>query len=93
MLVEIVDVRGNRLWINPIYVKAIKRTRRGYGVVHGSLVGNITSTIKTKESAETLADRISAAMPDGAAWQAIGPIEADEEARREAAAAAAAMAG
>lgn len=90
MLVEIVDVRGNRLWINPIYVKAVKRTRRGYGVVHGSLVGNLTSTIKTKEPAETLADRISAAMPDP--WHAIGPIEADEEARRQAAAAAA-MAG
>jgi hypothetical protein len=93
MLVEVMDVRGNRYWINPIYVKAIKRNRRGHGILYGSLVGNMTGTIKTREPAETLADRVSAAMPEGAAWQAIGPIEADEEARRQAAAAAVAAAG
>lgn len=92
MLVEVTDTKGKRFWINPVYVKAVKSTRRGHGIIFGMIVSNLSGSIKTNEPAQTLADRISAAMPEGAAWQAIGPIEAEEEARRQAAAAAA-MAG
>lgn len=89
MLVKITDLKGKDHWINPLYVKCIRSNRKGHTEIHGS-VTYMGSVLKTEEPAESLADRISVAMPDSPAWQAAtaAGVQTDEQQRAAAAAAA-----
>jgi hypothetical protein len=69
MLVKITDLKGKDHWINPLYVKCIRANKRGETEIIGS-ISTMGSMLKTEEPAESLADRISVAMPDSPAWQA-----------------------
>ncbi|MFU8828428.1 MAG: hypothetical protein ACNA8P_03235 [Phycisphaerales bacterium] len=69
MLVKITDLKGKDHWINPLYVKCIRANKRGETEIIGS-ISTMGSMLKTQEPAESLADRISIAMPDSPAWQA-----------------------
>jgi hypothetical protein len=79
VLVRITDRKGNDCWINPLYVKAIRPHKKGYCEVVGPF-SQYGGSIKTDESAESLADRLSVSMPDSPAWKAMaGQAVADEE--------------
>jgi len=69
MLVKITDLKGKDHWINPLYVKCIRSNKRGETEIIGS-ISTMGGMLKTEEPAESLADRISVAMPDSPAWQA-----------------------
>ncbi|MFB3431783.1 MAG: hypothetical protein ACFHWZ_10355 [Phycisphaerales bacterium] len=89
MLVKITDIKDKDHWINPLYVKCIRSNRKGQTEIIG-LMTSMGSHIKTSESAESVADRISVAMPDSPAWQAAtGAAVLSDEQQRAAAAAAA----
>ncbi|MCR9218281.1 MAG: hypothetical protein NXI14_13905 [bacterium] len=89
MLVMITDLKDKHHWINPLYVKSIRTNRKGQTEIIGS-ISYMGSMIKTNESAESVADRISVAMPDSPAWQAAtGAAVLSDEQQRAAAAAAA----
>ena len=89
MLVRITDIKDKDHWINPLYVKSIRSNRKGQTEIIGS-ISQMGSMIKTNESAESVADRISVAMPDSPAWQAAtGAAVLSDEQQRAAAAAAA----
>lgn len=89
MLVKITDLKDKDHWINPLYVKCIRANRKGQTEIIG-LMTSMGSHIKTNEPIESVADRISVAMPDSPAWQAAtGAAVLSDEQQRAAAAAAA----
>lgn len=89
MLIRITDIKGQDSWINPLYVKSVV-TKKGTTEVRGSFGGPFnTSVIKTREDAQSLADRVSAAMPDSPAWGAAASALLSDEQQQQAAAAAA----
>ena len=70
-------------------MKSIRSNRKGQTEIIGS-ISQRGSMSKTNESAESVADRISVAMPDSPAWQAAtGAAVLSDEQQRAAAAAAA----
>ncbi|MFG0292854.1 MAG: hypothetical protein ACIAQF_00070 [Phycisphaerales bacterium JB065] len=89
MLVKIIDLKDKIHWVNPLYIKSVRTNRKGYTEIHGSL-SSMTSMLKTRESADSVADRISVAMPDSPAWQAATAMANMTEEQQRAAAAAAA---
>ena len=89
MLVRITDLKDKNHWITPLYVKCVRSDRKGHTEIIGSL-STMGGMIKTRESADSVADRISVAMPDSPAWQAAtAAANLTEEQQRAAAAAAA----
>jgi hypothetical protein len=89
MLVKVTDLKGKDHWINPLYVKCIRSDRKGRTEIIGS-ISTMGSLIRTEEPADSLADRISVAMPDSPAWQAATAAANMTEEQQQAAAVAAA---
>ncbi len=87
MLVKLIDIKGNEVWLNPVYVKAVTSNRKkGYTEVHCSAFGAwSTSTVKVNASADDVAAALTEAMPGAVPYPAILGDEDDARKKQQAA--------
>lgn len=97
MLIKLTDIKGNDYWINPIYVKGITQKRNGPAEIHihlgNSSWGMPVHSIKVEADAQTLADLLSAAMPNATDVTAAVALDEQFQQQQREAAARAAQAG
>lgn len=70
MLIKVTDSKGKAIWINPLYVRAIRSKRPGKTEILGSFT-SLGSAVVTGEDADALAERVSIAMPISPAMAAV----------------------
>ena len=93
MLVKLIDIKGQEIWINPVFVKAVRPAKKGVTEVFIAFGNHWSpqSSVKVKANADEVAEAISAAMPISMIEAAAATEQTEQEAdaaRRAAAVAA-----
>lgn len=83
MLVKLTTTKGRDIWINPVYVKGLQQKTAEVTEVYirwGSGL-SVSDVLKVRANAADVAEAISAAMPESAAY--IAAVNIDEELRQQ----------
>lgn len=82
MLVKLIDIKGQEIWVNPVYVKAVRPSKKGVTEVFISFGSQwaAQTSVKVKANADEVAEAISAAMPISMIEAAAASEQAQDEA-------------